>query len=103
MKQYGGEAPTIIQEAQERLPYVLQYKDRTTGEWKNFGKDLIRGKTAAYEMLNRKKRQHGESVAWRVVPKNEADKYREGIELGRRLSGGSRSGYRALIHLPERL
>lgn len=67
----------------EALPMQLQKKYKKTGEWRNVGQ-CLRGQKAAYVELHALKASAPKAVL-RVIPKNEADKYREGLELGRKL------------------
>lgn len=67
----------------ENLPMQLQRQDKKTGEWKNIG-SCVRGQKEAYVKLHAFKDRFPESDL-RVIPKNEADKYREGLTLGRTL------------------
>ena len=81
---------------QEHFPWVLQKKN-TSGEWETFGKP-IKGRTAAYDALNTKKKQD-KSHEYRALPKNEADKYREGLNAAKQ----SPPRRRPLLALPENL
>jgi hypothetical protein len=67
----------------EHLPFQLQRQDKKTGEWKNIG-TCVRGQEAAYAELHAFKEKVPKANL-RVLPKNEADKYREGLALGRKL------------------
>lgn len=73
----------------EYLPMQLQRQDTGTGEWQNIG-TCVRGQTAAYAQLNLIKKTEPKA-SLRVLPKNEADKYREGILLGRQLGPEKKS------------
>jgi hypothetical protein len=73
----------LLRRLQECLAYVVQQKDRRTGEWVTVG-NCVRGRTAAFEQLNSRKKSHRGAIL-RVISKSEADKYREGITLGRML------------------
>ena len=66
----------------ENLPMQLQRQEES-GEWKNVG-SCVRGKEEAYVKLNSFKVRFPKAL-FRVVPKNEADKYREGLAMGRKL------------------
>ena len=67
----------------EVLPMQLQRQDKKTGEWKNVG-TCVRGQELAYAELKALKERTPKAIL-RVLPKNEADKYREGLTLGRSL------------------
>ena len=67
----------------EALPMQLQRQDRKTGEWKNVG-TCVRGQEIAYAELKALKERTPKAIL-RVLPKNEADKYREGLAHGRKL------------------
>lgn len=67
----------VVRVIQEELPWALQRKEN--GRWETVKFD-IKGRLAAYELLNKtrlEKRGH-----WRVLPRNEADKYTEGYSAG---------------------
>jgi hypothetical protein len=68
----------------EVLPHQLQVKDQVTGEWKNEG-PCHRGQEAAYGAMNEYRDNHPDAVL-RVLAKNEADKYREGILTGKSMA-----------------
>ena len=68
---------------QLKAPYVIQKKDRQTGEWKTVG-NVIRGKDAALTAMAELQKTNKHSD-YRMLQKNEADKYREGLSVGRRL------------------
>jgi len=68
----------------EALPMQLQRQDKKTEEWKNIG-TCVRGQEAAYAELHLYKERVPKAVL-RVIPKNEADKYREGFAHGHKLS-----------------
>ena len=89
----------------EHLPMQLQRQDRKTGEWKNIG-SCVRGHEAAYAELNSIKEKTPKAVL-RVLPKNEADKYREGLSLGRKLGPESEeqsgSKRKHQMYLPEHM
>lgn len=89
------EALRIVQEV---LPWVLQKKNQSTGEWETLGK-TIRGRSSALDLLNKKKTDDKKGE-YRALPKNEADKYLEGLKTGRRQNNRSR---RPLLALPENL
>lgn len=61
----------------EALPWVLQRK-RRDGRWETYEEQLD-GRTMAYERLNSMKARYRKE-RWRVLPKNEADKYQEGMQ-----------------------
>jgi hypothetical protein len=86
------EYQNAIEVLKESLPYNLQRRDPRTGIWRSIGKS-VRGRTAANLLLNaaKKNRRAGEDETdFRVLPKNEADKYREGLAAGQGLIGESR-------------
>ena len=64
----------------EVLPLQLQKQDKKTGEWKNIG-SCVRGQDAASAAL-RSYKERDPNTPIRVLPKNEADKYREGFLAG---------------------
>ena len=64
----------------ERLPMQLQLKDVANAEWQNLG-ECYRGREAAFAALNEYKAANP-GAKLRVIPKNEADKYREGFLAG---------------------
>lgn len=90
-----------IQEAlrivQEHFPWVIQRKNHS-GEWESIGKP-IRGRTAAFDTLNAKKKQDTR-IEYRALPKNEADKYREGLNASNKKNAIRR---RPLLALPENI
>ena len=94
-----------VTELQESLPYMLQRREEG-GVWKSVGKS-IRGRTAAFDLLNRSKainKQRGRTgVQYRVLPKNEADKYSEGVAAGRGDNEQPRRSRRPLLVLPDHL
>jgi hypothetical protein len=79
-KEQYQEALDVLHEA---LPMQLQRQHKKTGEWRNVG-ECVRGQAAAYANLNDIKEREPKAVL-RVIPKNEADKYREGLAHGRKL------------------
>ena len=88
----------------EYLPFQLQRQDKQTGEWTNVG-TCVRGQEAAYVELHALKEKIPEAKL-RVIPKNEADKYREGLLLGRKLGPGEEDDTRRIpsgMCLPENL
>jgi hypothetical protein len=88
----------------EHLPFQLQRQDKKTGEWKNVG-TCVRGQAVAYAELNALKERIPKAVL-RVLPKNEADKYREGILLGRKLgpeNDDERPPRRPTMYMPDNL
>jgi hypothetical protein len=88
-----------LAEAHKYGPYVLQHQESDSEEWKNVGRDIW-GEKAAYEQLQAMLRT---SHNWRVLPKNEADKYREGFKQGREIGRQEASPILRGMHLPERL
>jgi hypothetical protein len=84
---------------QELFQWVLQKRNPDTDEWESLGRP-IKGRTAALEVLNKRKALD-KSGEYRALPKNEADKYREGLNAGKK-GNGSRSR-RPLLALPENL
>jgi hypothetical protein len=96
------ETQDALRRAQESLPWVLQMK-HTDGSWKTVGKTLP-GRMAAMEYLNKTKEKEKDD-GWRVLPKNEADKYieglRQGLALGRMEKPTKRR--RPTLALPENL
>lgn len=88
----------------EALPMQLQRQDKKTGEWKNVG-TCVRGQEAAYTELHALKARSPKAVL-RVLPKNEADKYREGYTQG--VAQGKepkdeRPTRRPLMYMPDNL
>jgi hypothetical protein len=67
----------------EVLPMQIQKQRRGTGEWMNLGA-CVRGQEAAYARMA-ELREGSPKAVFRVLPKNEADKYREGLQIGRKL------------------
>src|SRR5512146_1884983 len=74
----------------EHLPYVIQVKDPEArgadAEWQTLW-DLgsIHGKSAAYIRLELLRETNPPHLKWRILKKNEADCYEQGIQVGRRL------------------
>jgi hypothetical protein len=83
------EVQNALRVVHEQLFYVVQVKDPTsegeTSEWSTRA-DLgaIQGKSGAYDIMEAQKLE-APTLRWRVLKKNEADKYEEGIQAGRRL------------------
>lgn len=72
-------------------PYVLQRRSHRTGEWKNVHLDPdghvdIEGHEEAMRVLGEAKCRTSRPDNYRVLPKNEADKFREGIKAGKHLA-----------------
>lgn len=97
----------------EKLPYVVQSKDPHAhgerGEWMtrwDMGNhSVIIGKSNAYILLAQCKREMPQ-LKWRILKKNEADAYQQGIEVGKRLAAENqekRKWHRPLLALPEHL
>lgn len=95
------EVQDALRSAQEKLPWVLQKKE-PNGSWRPVGK-ILPGRMAALEVLNKTKDKEPKNV-WRVLPKNESDKYteglRQGLAIGRTAPARKR---RPLMSLPEKL
>lgn len=88
------------------LPYVIQAKDPEAtdadGEWMTLWKvGEITGKDAAHKRLDELRPLAPARIQWRVLKKNEADVYEEGINVGRRLCNSTRRP--PLRYLPENL
>jgi hypothetical protein len=71
--------PTMRDMEQEL--YVLQKKLHDEEEWTREGGPYIRGRTAAFS-LYKKLREEQRDYAWRVLTKNEAELYAQGIKHG---------------------
>lgn len=85
----------------EALPMQLQRQDKS-GEWKNVG-SCVRGQEAAYKELNAVKAKTPKAIL-RVIPKNEADKYREGLAHGRKLGPEEpKPKRRPTMYMPDRI
>lgn len=67
----------------EYLPMQLQVLDRHTGEWKSVG-SCVRGSVAAHKLIQ-SSRNRSPNQTFRIIPKNEADKYREGFLQGHKV------------------
>lgn len=95
---------------QEVAPYHLMRRNPETGVWKIIGKS-VDGRDAANVLLNqakKTKRPDETDKDFRVLPKNECDKYAEGFQAALRMMGvdkGPRSSRnrRPLMALPEHL
>lgn len=90
---------------QTRLQYVVQRRiDRNTGEWENVA--VVVGKNHAFDEMN-KRRAKSEDFHddWRVLPRNEADKLMEGINIGLTIASNDDGDRRRrpLMHMPEHL
>lgn len=85
----------------EHLPFQLQRREKETGEWKNIG-SCVRGQEAAYAELHAFKKENPKADL-RVLPKNEADKYREGIVVGRKLGPEVPKKQKRSMYMPEHL
>lgn len=70
-------------------PYVLQRRDSRTGEWRNIGRDIEGHEEATRVLEEEKQEMYPEESPHdiRVLPKNEADKLREGIRIGKKIAG----------------
>jgi hypothetical protein len=84
-----------LAEAHKYGPWTLQQRD-SYGEWKNIGSSIWGRDTALEKLQEAIKSQGGD---WRALPKNEADKYREGIKQGKELGGSIPQG----MYLPDRI
>lgn len=93
----------LLDQVQEYLPYAVQQLHKKTGEWKTVG-NCVRGREAAYVELNNMKKADPKA-SFRVLPKNEADKYREGIALGRKLGPEEKEPRKKLpqMYMPDNL
>lgn len=75
------------------LKYVVQVRDPEAQgpkrEW-HARNDLgyIVGKSNAYDVMNAERARHPPRLKWRVLPQNEADRYQQGIEDGRKIALG---------------
>lgn len=88
-----------VSEAHKYGPWTLQRQDYETKEWKNIGPSIWGRREALQEMNKFMASQGGE---WRVLPKNEADKYREGLKQGKEIGRRTPTIPKGL-YLPERL
>jgi hypothetical protein len=95
----------------ENLQYVLQSKNPDPGaigadaEWMTrWDIGPIKGKVEAYKAME-KQRQLIPNTKWRVMQRNEADVYENGIAVGRRLGPDLefRHKRRPLMAMPEHL
>lgn len=104
MRYTQEEYKKALEVLQGMLPYNLQKKDPVSGVWRNVGRS-VRGRDAAYAMLERAKDSTRDTGAeFRVLPKNEADKYAEGFAAGRGDKGEKKEhGWGPLMALPEHL
>ena len=78
---------TICDKCQENLTYCIQKLiSARTGDWHIVA--TFRGKGVAYKALNDMKKglTFEQSSKLRVVAKNEADKFQEGINVGKKLA-----------------
>jgi hypothetical protein len=73
------------------LKYVVQVKDPEAQgperEWctrNDIGQ--ITGKAKAYDVMNALKERNPVRLQWRVLPQNEADRYQQGVEVGKKLA-----------------
>lgn len=96
------EVQDALRSAQEKLPWVLQKKE-PNGSWRPVGK-ILPGRMAALEYLNKTKEKEPKNT-WRVLPKNEADKYTEGLRQGLAIARAASSAKkrRPTLVLPENL
>lgn len=96
-------AQDALRIVQESYPWVLQRKNEITEEWESVGRP-VKGRTAAHELLNKRK-SDDKRHEYRALPKNEADKYREGLSQGLRLSKSShpKRSRRPMMALPENI
>ena len=106
MDSQSPEYEHALEVLRERLPYNIQRRDPDTGIWRIVGRS-VRGHTAALDLLNRAKRDMP-GIDFRVLPKNESDKYAEGLAAGQGLSSGDRSSHRSrrrkpLQYMPDHL
>lgn len=95
----------LLDQLQEMLPYIVQRKEPGEIEWKNL-EQSIRGKAPAFDRMVEIQEEPGnEKAQFRVLPKNEADKYREGLAVGRLLGPEEEESRerRPLMVMPERL
>jgi hypothetical protein len=73
------------------LKYVVQVRNRLArgaeGAW-HTRTDLgcIVGKSEAYDVMNAEKEKNPGPFQWRVLPQNEADRYQQGVEVGKKLA-----------------
>ena len=102
--------PPDVQEALKvmarHLQYVIQMKDPEAGgeegEWKTLWEEgPITGKKHAYDRMNELKERAPPRMKWRILKKNEADAFEQGIEVGRKLAGAPRRS--PLRFLPENI
>jgi len=85
----------------EALPMQVQRQNKKTGEWRNEG-TCFRGQEAAYEALKYLKSESPKAVL-RVIPKNEADKYREGLAHGRKLGPEETKQRKPQMFMPDNI
>ena len=101
--------------SRETWTWHLQRQDPETGIWRIIGKSVM-GRTAALKLLTRAQESRfndEEKGNFRVLPKNESDKYAEGLSAGQGLGAGARSRGRSrsrsnrqakpLRYMPEHL
>lgn len=100
MSSTAATARDALRVVQESFPWVMQTKDPKSGVWHDLGKP-IQGRTKAYAALNDKKAKDKGRHEYRVIPKNEADKYKEGLNTVRKRAKPSTR--RPLLALPENL
>lgn len=93
-------AQEALRIVQEHFLWVIQRKHPSSDEWVTQGK-AIKGRTAALEALNKKKTAD-KSFDYRTIPKNEADKYQEGLNAARHKKEDRRQR-RPLLALPENM
>ena len=86
----------------EELPMQVQKWDQHTNQWRNLG-ERVRGQTAAYAALHHYKEKTGAKDEFRVLPKNEADKYREGFMHGQKAGPEEPKPRRPHMYMPEHL
>lgn len=82
-------------------PYTLQRRDPHTEEWFNWG-SIIHGRATAYAKLAKIKKTIL-CAEWRVLPTNEAERYREGFKHGAETGKPDDSYIPTGMYLPEHL
>ena len=93
----------------EQLQYVVQSKDPTAygeaAEWHTrWDIGQVQGKRAAYEVMLHN-RDKNPKLKWRLMQRNEADVYEQGVEVGKRIIAAARSRQQRLPlqYMPEHM
>jgi hypothetical protein len=108
MKPKPPEVQDALRIVSRHLPYVIQSKDPDAAgeeaEWHtHWDIGPIEGKSNAYDKMDGLKRQFSSRLKWRVLKKNEADAYEQGIQVGMRLGRSHPRRHAPLRFVPENM